>query len=264
MINLTIKPNKFLEQYIDYFWIFESESYQNIEPQLVYPLGNMEMMFHYKNPFQYSRNNSNFEKQPQAFLCCQKLSSIDVIPTGKIGMIAVYFKPYGASLFFDLPFNEFTNFNIELGAIIGDKYKTILEKLGMAKGTSERINIIENFLLNNYLEKRIYEVEALRKCISIIDSNIGMISVDDLAKETFITNKQLDRYFNKRIGLLPKQYIRIKKINFAIAMMEAKKKMNLTQIALETGFYDQSHFTNDFKKITGITPKKFSALLNEK
>ena len=46
MINLTIKPNKFLEQYIDYFWIFESESYQNIEPQLVYPLGNMEMMFH--------------------------------------------------------------------------------------------------------------------------------------------------------------------------------------------------------------------------
>ncbi|HPI19708.1 MAG TPA: helix-turn-helix domain-containing protein [Candidatus Kapabacteria bacterium] len=264
MINLTIKPNKFLEQYIDYYWVFETERYQNIDSQLVYPLGNMEMMFHYGTPFLYSKNESEYIKQPDALLCCQKLSSINVIPAGKIGMIAVYFKPFGASLFFDLSYSELNNTNLDLGAIIGDKYKTTREKLGMASNLNKRIAIIENFLLNHYNNKRYYEIEILSKCIEIIDTNFGMISIDDLANETCITNKQLDRYFNKRIGLAPKQYIRIKKINYAIAMLRTKRQMNLTQIALETGFYDQAHFTNDFKKITGINPKKFSALLSEK
>jgi AraC-like DNA-binding protein len=43
--------------------------------------------------------------------------------------------------------------------------------------------------------------------------------------------------------------------------MKAKKKISLTELALEAGYYDQSHFTNDFKEITGLSPKQFIKMI---
>jgi AraC-like DNA-binding protein len=40
-------------------------------------------------------------------------------------------------------------------------------------------------------------------------------------------------------------------------MLLNKQFANLTSLAYENEYYDQSHFTKDFKELTGITPKEF-------
>ncbi len=56
------------------------------------------------------------------------------------------------------------------------------------------------------------------------------------------------------MGASPKQFCYIVRMNAIIGSMGDK---SLVQTAYEAGYYDQSHFTKDFKLFTGQTPLEF-------
>ncbi|MDX1938783.1 MAG: AraC family transcriptional regulator [Flavihumibacter sp.] len=74
--------------------------------------------------------------------------------------------------------------------------------------------------------------------------------------------------FNEKVksysGFTPINYLINIRISEAIKMLKKKEK-NITDIALETGFYSSQHFSTTFKKLTGYTPGEFrkNNLLNE-
>lgn len=65
-------------------------------------------------------------------------------------------------------------------------------------------------------------------------------------------SRQFPKYFNTTIG----NYIRKQKINKAISLI-LSKKFSMTEVCYECGFYDQSHFITNFKKVYGNTPLQF-------
>lgn len=261
MISLTIKPSKALENFVDYYWVFECSDISGIGEQFVYPQGASELMFHYETPFVAIGTDETLIRQTECFLCNKKLTSMRVSPAGRIGLISVYFKPFGASAFFDYEASELSGMNLDLACIIGDKCKTLIDEIASAANYKIRLEIIEKYLMKSMNLRNSFEFDPLSRAVDLINSRCGMLSVDAVASAAYVSGRQLDRLFAKRIGLSPKQYMRIRKMNFAISLMEAKKQMNLTELALEAGYYDQSHFTNDFKDITGIAPKKFIKML---
>jgi AraC-like DNA-binding protein len=162
---------------------------------------------------------------------------------------------------FDILANELNEINIDLGGVVGDKYKELIDEIASATNFQIRIGIIEKYLLKRMALRNLYELGPLGKAIDLINLRCGMLSVDAVASVACMSGRQLDRLFVKRIGISPKQFMRVRKMNFAISLMKAKKKINLTELALEAGYYDQSHFTNDFKEITGLLPKQFIKMI---
>ena len=82
------------------------------------------------------------------------------------------------------------------------------------------------------------------------------ISVSDLAEQATLSESQLHREFANRFGITPNQYIREVRIGVARHLLETDD-LSLTQIASECGFYDQSHFSRQFKTSTGLTPLQY-------
>ncbi|SOE23682.1 AraC-type DNA-binding protein [Spirosomataceae bacterium TFI 002] len=78
------------------------------------------------------------------------------------------------------------------------------------------------------------------------------ITLDSLEKQFKVNKFKLLKVFKKRIGLSPLEY------QTAIRIENSKQlfyeDISLTEIALESGYYDQSHFTHSFKKYVGVTP----------
>jgi AraC family transcriptional regulator len=72
-------------------------------------------------------------------------------------------------------------------------------------------------------------------------------------------SRDFSRYFNCNLG----DYIRTIKINRAIALF-SKQEYTLTNIALECGFADQSHFIRTFKSLHQLTPLYYRRLLQNK
>jgi len=125
---------------------------------------------------------------------------------------------------------------------------------------------IENVLLDG--EKHIQRIipsglpdrfnfSRINHAINIISQARGKISIENLASETCLSRKQFERKFSELIGITPKQYLKTIRLQYSLFLKSRKRKLNITDLAYEVGYYDQAHFINDFKSQTGYTPKQY-------
>ena len=97
----------------------------------------------------------------------------------------------------------------------------------------------------------------LMKVVAYVSQNYHRpIEVSDLAAHTRMSVSQLQREFSRHFGITPVRYIREVRIGVARHLLETSDK-KMSQIAASCGFYDQSHFSRQFKSSTGTTPLRY-------
>jgi AraC-like DNA-binding protein len=78
-----------------------------------------------------------------------------------------------------------------------------------------------------------------------------------LSSEIGYSQKHFIDLFRRQVGVSPKQYLRIMRFQKAIGAIENNKSVRWSQIARESGYYDQGHFIHDFKHFSGFTPNEY-------
>ena len=82
------------------------------------------------------------------------------------------------------------------------------------------------------------------------------ITSAELAKAAGTSVRGLERAFGRDYGLSPQQYLRRLRMQTACQLL-VSSGLALAQVADRCGFADQSHFTRDFKSLTGMTPRAY-------
>lgn len=120
-------------------------------------------------------------------------------------------------------------------------------------GTLRNSSIFERRLLpqQNIMDYVDYTIEQMK-------TRHGNLSIKGLEQKLGITTRQLERLFRARIGLSPKEMGKLIKLNDAFSYLEADCSISLTSLSYEAGYYDQSHFSRDFKSIARVIPPLFS------
>ena len=88
------------------------------------------------------------------------------------------------------------------------------------------------------------------------------ISIGDLCELTALSKAALIRSFTKEKGISPYRYLENIRLGAAKKLLE--KGVSPVETAIETGFTDQSHFTNFFKDYIGLTPKQYANIFNDR
>jgi len=104
------------------------------------------------------------------------------------------------------------------------------------------------------------EVEAI--CEFLEEHYMENITLADLCKLTGLSKYYLLRSFTMQKGISPYSYLETIRIDKAKKMLE--QGLLPIEAALQTGFADQSHFSNFFKKFIGLTPKQYMKIFMEK
>ncbi len=119
--------------------------------------------------------------------------------------------------------------------------------------------IFENYCDINYISKRDNQYyNIINKARQFIMKNIDKdISLDRLSGYLGYSKSYVIRIFKNVYGQTPHAFIVNQKINRAKMLISMEERKTLGEIAKETGFYDQSHFTKNFKKIYGVNPKEY-------
>ncbi len=86
------------------------------------------------------------------------------------------------------------------------------------------------------------------------------LTVSDLSGRVYVTPQYLSRLFRRFLGCSVYEYLTTFRINKARELLVSNPRMEVQQIAAETGFSDASHFIAMFKKITSVTPLEFRRL----
>lgn len=87
------------------------------------------------------------------------------------------------------------------------------------------------------------------------------IALDDLCNLTGLSKYYLLRSFTKQKGITPYSYLETIRIDKAKKLLE--QGISSVDVASQTGFTDQSHFSNFFKKLIGLTPKQYRNIFKD-
>ncbi len=99
----------------------------------------------------------------------------------------------------------------------------------------------------------------LKEVIEYIHAYLGKeLSLTELATQLNLSTFHFARLFKKSLGLSPHKYVLQNRIERAKKLITVSHNLPLSDIALQTGFYDQTHFGKAFKKYVGVSPKVFS------
>lgn len=257
MIYQEYEINTILQPYVKVIWSMENDASVFDGPPIhILPDSCVELVVHFGDPFKTTFSNNSTSVQTQSFVVAQMRNFMKIQSNGKTGIIAARFSALGAYHFFGLPMKEITNREIGLGHLWIDFAAEIEEKVHLAKTTQHRSEIIQHYLQIQLLKNGSID-NGIEFCVNEIKRTKGLVSVEALASKVGISNRHLARRFDKCIGLSPKEFSRIIKFIGSLDTMQHSSYKSLTDVALEAGYYDQSHFIHDFKEFSGMTPGEY-------
>jgi AraC-like DNA-binding protein len=252
------EPPGVLQSFIRCFWSLEAPQQSIEEKQRIVPDGCMEMIFHYGDPYKQYFQDGTSILQPRCFVFGQITSPLEIAPTGISGIVAARFQPDGFIPFSSYPLLQMENKAVPLSELFGNETAELEKNIIHAISNKERIDLITAFLLENLQTPEAADRITKTSIETLLQSN-GIMDVDELAGHLRINRRQLERKFSAAIGLSPKQFSKVIRLQATLKTMQQKKYTTLTSLAYENGYYDQAHFIKDFKEFTGFSPRQFYA-----
>jgi len=113
---------------------------------------------------------------------------------------------------------------------------------------------------NHTIGEKLTELDY-SEVVDFIDQKFAeRLSIEQLAKMKNLSRFSFIRQFKKAKGITPSQYITLKRIQAAKQLL--RKGLPIVDAVYNTGFYDQSHMSRNFKKLTGMTPRSYQQACN--
>ena len=100
--------------------------------------------------------------------------------------------------------------------------------------------------------------EIYAACDYMENNYAETITLTELSKISALNKYTLLRNFSVQRGITPYQYLSTIRVNKAKRLLEAG--ISPIEVALQSGFADQSHFTKFFKSFIGLTPKIYQEI----
>lgn len=216
--------------------------------------GCLAMVFNYGESYCLYNILHNGTRLPTQFLSGQSTSPFTLQLRGRVGMAGIIFRGSSLCRLFSLPpLKAFQNDRANLSDLIGPEAEFVTEQLAEVFSPSEKIQILENFLLRR-LKTADPEPTLAERAANVIYQNRGMIKMDELARQLYISPRQLRRRFKAEAGFNPKYVARLKRFSYVNLCLTQNPDFSW-QMFLDRGlFYDQSHFIKDYQEFFGKTP----------
>ena len=250
-------PSNVLAPYIKRYWAIENcLDKGEICVQRIIPTGLTELLLYFTPPPNVLTDNKYLSDN--VALYGHQNVFYDMEMKGDLSVFSIVFQPQGLKQFFKFPLHEICNQNVPLQYLIGQAGRDLGEKMSEATTFHQRVSIVETYLLNllktNFAD---FEFRRINHIVELIKKTYGNIHINQMASAACLCRKQFERIFAEHVGISPKQYLKIIRFQFALFQKQKNVNMNMLDLSYNCGYYDQSHFINDFKSFCGLTPKQY-------
>lgn len=247
-------PAERLKPFIKYIAVSEND----VETEYkVFPASGLVIGFQYKGQLSIVKNGAENKLASSGITGISDSYKI-FKNSPSIGTLLVFFTEVGFAHFAAHPVHELFNLSISLDHVF-DKVRIneVEEKLANATTDGQRVKIVEQFLLTQL--KNIKTDKLIIEAVKLIYESKGTIQIKELNKRLSISQSPFEKRFRKVVGTTPKKFASLIRFNTVLANLGNAK--SLTEICYENNFFDQAHFTKDFKQFTGDAPERFKRFL---
>jgi len=173
--------------------------------------------------------------------------------------------PVGSWLLLEgLPQAELTGCVIDVEEAFGRRsgVRALLGRMGDAPDLGGSLDWLEAWLLERL--KRARPAHPVTRAVgSMLREVRGSLWVEALATVAGVSPRYLRDLFQREVGVSPKRLARILRFREVLERLATKPAVDLTHLALECGYYDQSHLYRDFRELASLTPPEYLAALGD-
>lgn len=248
-----IPPSRYLRPYVQSYWYFRREKpLSTWRQEYMHPRGGFGIIFNIGDPLSLDARTVS----APIFLDGANTVSRAIGFRGQVELIGIRFHEGGAYPFLGVPLNEFRNETTLPDNLDGPALLDLYARLQETGSLTTRVGLLEEWLASRLLlgkERSLLIPASLR----MLRESRGRLFIPELALELAISQRQLERLYRDQVGISPKQYaqlLRIDTARLALKNMDGQSRPSLARLAAELGFYDQSHFIREFSTAMGITP----------
>lgn len=249
---ITRKPkNSFLAEIVDYYFFIDiSVSELSRQPEFIIPFPRITFGYFFEHPFLVS--NLSKKETVTTNIAISKISTQKIVVqpiTEKIKIIGAHGKPFALAYLTKEPVNKLP-WLINTEELFGTIATDFIKRISTCTNKEQMFDEVERVFTDNVL---IRDLSLITEAIRLIEENAGSIDVTTLSKQLSVSDRTLRNHFYDHIGCSPKEYLRIVKMKQVAYQLKYQDKQ-LSDITYENEYFDQAHFINEVKNLTGYSP----------
>lgn len=171
-------------------------------------------------------------------------------------VIGLRFRPGAFRAFFGKPVHLLTDKVLPVSTLLDCDDAQAEDIVLSARDDAGMVSAAET-LLQRVLPPPDPEVERIHAILQMLQQNAGLTQVRDLAERAALSERTLQQVFSEYVGVTPKWVIRRYRLHEAADQLANGATVDLAELAHALGYFDQAHFTRDFRRLVGKAPAEY-------
>ncbi|WP_417067058.1 helix-turn-helix domain-containing protein [Niveibacterium terrae] len=251
-----ILPAPELRPFIDRYWSWEGGSGDALPMML--PGTGAELFFHIGEPFLMGAPGALPDRAPRAHLNYAHDSPLMLVADGAVAFVSVRIRSGALRHLCAQPIAELANAQLDAREIWGIELAELSARLSETADLAARARLLDRWLLGLLAAHKrghaLIDDAALRLYYRHRDTQI-----DALAGHYRISRRHFERLFKQELGCTPKSFLRTARFHQTVRDLFLAPDSEILGLALDHGYYDQSHFIHEFSAFVGERPTRFFA-----
>jgi len=179
------------------------------------------------------------------------LDTVDMVTT-----FGIQFRPGGAFPFLRMPASELRDLCLPLDDVFGAGASTLRERLLECAGPQQMFAVVEQWLLSQ-VSKSLEKHPAVAYATQQFVEGALTQPLSSVLQRIGYSQRHFNQLFADEVGLTPKRFLRVRRFQRVITSIACEPSVDWADLALRCGYYDQSHFSHDFRGFCGLTPAAY-------
>jgi AraC-like DNA-binding protein len=165
------------------------------------------------------------------------------------------FTPVGAAAFLRPSLDEFGDTTTDLAGILActDELNRLNEQVAEAERHAGRVKLLEDFLLARVRAPA--PDPLVSAAVTWLEQRTAETRIAELTRHIGLSQSALERRFRRVVGVSPKKFASLVRLRRAVRLRTSGA--DFTSVAHAAGYFDQSHFINDFRRAAGRAPSEY-------
>ena len=259
-MNLSfVQPRPELRPYIKSIWVFESAlGMPPADTSLAAPNGCPKLIILCENSLESTvEGRVQVSREGLYFVGNRDSSALIRSSSRKTRFIGIEFSPHGAFPVFGIPMQETVNHLFSAEELFGPWGREVWENLLNMEEVGQKLHFIQDELVRLLRENQ-RDNALIDFCVRTLELVHGRMAIKELERKAGYTRRYLDLLFSQHVGFAPKVLAGIFRFQRFYRQWARGLPYDSLRDELYDYYYDQAHFTKEFKRMTGYSPQKFT------
>lgn len=178
--------------------------------------------------------------------------------SGRLDGLSLELRTGATQALFGVPARELSDRAVALEDLWPGRGRALLDAMIDAGDDTTRVNFLVGALRR---EVRGAEpstgCRAVERAMHLLARSRGHRPLGGVAREVGLGERRLQQLFSEHVGLSPRGWSRLSRLHACLRALRQEPVPPWSRLAIEHGYYDQSHLANEFRAITGLSPRAF-------